>query len=184
MFANLLEKMALALGRAEISYMIIGGQAVLLYGEPRLTRDIDVTLGLDVDQIERFLPVVEVIGLVPLADPQTFTRKTLVLPCRDPETDIRVDFIFSFSPYERQAMGRTRTVGIGRAEVRFAALEDLVVHKVVAGRPRDLEDVKSVLLKNPGADLNYIRRWLREFSEALAEPLAERFETLLKESSL
>jgi hypothetical protein len=25
--------------------MIIGGQAVLLYGEPRLTKDIDITLG-------------------------------------------------------------------------------------------------------------------------------------------
>ncbi|GAH87084.1 unnamed protein product, partial [marine sediment metagenome] len=30
--------------------MIIGGQAVLLYGEPRLTRDIDVTLGDDIDK--------------------------------------------------------------------------------------------------------------------------------------
>jgi len=25
--------------------MVIGGQAVLLYGEPRLTKDIDITLG-------------------------------------------------------------------------------------------------------------------------------------------
>ena len=33
--------------------MLIGGQAVLLYGEPRLTRDIDITLGVDVDKIRR-----------------------------------------------------------------------------------------------------------------------------------
>ncbi|MDI3467220.1 MAG: hypothetical protein OJF50_006041 [Nitrospira sp.] len=47
MFTRLLERLATALDLAKIPYMIIGGQAVLLYGEPRLTRDIDVTLGID-----------------------------------------------------------------------------------------------------------------------------------------
>lgn len=28
--------------------MIIGGQAVMVYGEPRLTKDIDITLGVDI----------------------------------------------------------------------------------------------------------------------------------------
>ena len=51
MFAQLLERLAVALDRAKIPYMIIGGQAVLLYGEPRLTRDIDVTLGVDVNRL-------------------------------------------------------------------------------------------------------------------------------------
>ncbi len=37
MFTQLLERLATALDLAEIPYMIIGGQAVLLYGEPRLT---------------------------------------------------------------------------------------------------------------------------------------------------
>lgn len=27
--------------------MVIGGQAMLLYGEPRLTKEIDITLGVD-----------------------------------------------------------------------------------------------------------------------------------------
>ncbi len=33
--------------------MLIGGQAVLLHGRPRLTEDIDVTLGLPPDQLPR-----------------------------------------------------------------------------------------------------------------------------------
>jgi hypothetical protein len=33
--------------------MIIGGQAVLLYGEPRLTRDIDITLGVSAEHLDR-----------------------------------------------------------------------------------------------------------------------------------
>lgn len=46
MFEQLLKKIAQALDKGGIPYMIIGGQAVLLYGEPRLTRDIDIILAI------------------------------------------------------------------------------------------------------------------------------------------
>ena len=45
MFESLIVKIAEELKKADLSYMIIGGQAVLLYGTPRLTKDIDITLG-------------------------------------------------------------------------------------------------------------------------------------------
>ncbi len=32
--------------KAAIPYMVIGEQAVLLYGEPHLTKDIDITVGI------------------------------------------------------------------------------------------------------------------------------------------
>ena len=51
MFQTLLRKIAEALRPVDISYMIIGGQAVLLYGEPRLTKDIDVTLSVGVESL-------------------------------------------------------------------------------------------------------------------------------------
>lgn len=87
--------------------------------------------------------------------PEKFVRQTMLLPCLEPESGIRVDFIFSFSPYVQEALKRVRLVKIGTAEVRFVSPEDLIIHKVIAGRPRDLEDIKSVLLKNPGLDLVY-----------------------------
>ncbi len=40
MLERLIEKLAIILEQHKIPYMIIGGQAVLLYGEPRLTKDI------------------------------------------------------------------------------------------------------------------------------------------------
>ena len=86
--------------------MIIGGQAVLLYGEPRLTRDIDVTLGVDVNQLATLTALVSDLSLVPLVNPDSFTRDTMVLPCQDTATGIRIDFIFSHSPYEQQAIAR------------------------------------------------------------------------------
>ena len=136
MFKKLLKKMALELDRRGIPYMVIGGQAVLLYGEPRLTRDIDITLGITTERLDQILEMIDAIQLKPLVDPHDFTLQTMVLPCRNHENDIRVDFIFSFSPYEHQAMERVRPVEIEGSAVKFASAEDLVIHKVFAGRPR------------------------------------------------
>lgn len=179
MFARLLERLARGLNQAGLHYMVIGGQAVLLYGEPRLTKDIDITIGADLNRLPEVLRLAETLGLRLLTDPETFTRQTMVLPCQEPESGIRVDFIFSFTPYEQQALARVKTVKVGDTAVCFASLEDLVVHKMIAGRPRDLEDVTNVLRKNASADLPYIRHWLGEFTTALNEPLLDRFSQLV-----
>jgi hypothetical protein len=164
--------------------MIIGGQAVLLHGEPRLTGDIDVTVGADVDRLDDVLAAAKDMGLRPLVDPREFTVRTLVLPCQDPGSGIRVDFIFSFSSYERQAIERAVRVRIGQSEVRFATPEDLVIHKLLAGRPRDLEDVRSVLLKRRPFDADQARAALAGFGEALGrgEELLDRFEALWRDT--
>ena len=177
MFQQLLEQIAVELDSRSIPYLIIGGQAVLVHGEPRLTRDIDVTLGMGVDRLHELLAIVEGAGWRVLAESaDEFVRQTMVLPCEVPESGVRIDFMFSHSAYEREAMARATRLTVGRAEVRFASPEDLVIHKVVAGRPRDIEDVRSVLLKNPQLDATYIRRWLGELGAALGEPLVSRFE--------
>lgn len=60
----------------------------------------------------------------------------------------------------------------------FATVEDLIIHKMVAGRPRDLEDVQSVLHRNPDVDVPYVQHWLRAFSDALGHTLLEQFEQI------
>lgn len=147
--------------------MVIGGQAVLLYGEPRLTKDIDVALGLDVSHLAGLQAVAADLRLKLLVDAETFTRQTMVLPCEDPDSGIRVDFIFSNSPYEAVALKRAKSVAIGDAQVRFAALEDLVIHKVVAGRPRDLEDVARLLRKNRRSIGRKSNRWLENVASEI-----------------
>jgi len=178
MFQSILSAVASLLDEAEIPYMVIGGQAVLLHGEPRLTRDIDITLGVPPDALSRLLPLLPKAGLAPLVEPDTFVRETMVLPCRHGASGIRVDFIFSCTPYEAQAIERAVTVDIMAQAVRFASAEDLVIHKIFAGRPRDLEDARVVLLKHPDLDLDYIRRWLQAFGEALGEDFTARLEEL------
>lgn len=182
MFQPLLVQIAKGLEKRSIPYMVIGGQAVLLYGEPRFTRDIDVTLGVGPDRLKDVLDLIRETGWQTLPDsPVDFVSRTMVLPCRDPRSDIRIDFVFSFSPYEAQAMKRAHQVQWEGQIVKYASPEDLVIHKIVAGRPQDLADVLSVFRKNRGLDRAYILKWLEDFSKALSQPLGQRFEEVLKQ---
>lgn len=170
MFEKIICLISQALENMNIPYMLIGGQAVLLYGEPRLTRDIDITLGADIDKLKNIISLANDLALKILPENvEKFVRQTLVLPAIHEETGIRIDFIFSFSPYEKQAIDRARKIRLLDQDVHFAAPEDVIIHKIVAGRPRDLEDVRGILLRNPDIDIDYIRLWLNEFSEALGD---------------
>jgi len=162
--------------------MIIGGQAVLLYGEPRLTKDIDVTLGIGIDELNKIKSIAGTLKLKSLlANVEDFVQKTMVFPVVDEKSGIRVDFIFSFSPYEKQAINRAKEIKFGKIEVKFAALEDVVIHKIVAERARDIEDIKSILLKNPDYDDHYIEKRLGEFDKSLDENFREKFKILVEQ---
>jgi hypothetical protein len=56
------------------------------------------------------------------------------------------------------------------------------VHKLVAGRPRDIEDARGVLLRHPDVDAAYVRQWLEVFEEALGAALVDTFEVLHREA--
>lgn len=182
MFQNLLKKIARRLNRRNIPYMVIGGQAVLLYGEPRLTKDIDITLGIGIERLDEIKDIAQKINIKPLVNnPDEFAKKTMVLPLLDEKSGIRIDFIFSFSLYEKEAIQRAIEIKFGEIPVKFASLEDVVIHKIIAGRSQDIEDVKAILLKNPSYDVNYIIKWLKEFDKSLNENFEKVFHSLLEE---
>jgi hypothetical protein len=182
MFEKIICSISSVLERHKIPYMLIGGQAVLLYGEPRLTRHIAIALGVNVDKMQSIISLAGELALKILPENiETFARQTMVLPVVHEETGIRVDFIFSFSPYEQQAIAKARKVRILDQDVYFAAPEDVVIHKIVAGRPRDIEDVRGILLKMPDIDIAYIRKWLQDFADALGEKKKKkRLESVIK----
>ncbi len=176
-------KIKLQLREASIPYMVIGGQAALLYGEPRLTRDIDITLGVGVDGLDKVKKIVSTLGLNGLVrDEKEFVERNMALPVIDKRSGIRVDFIFSFSLYGRQVIDRAaKDVKLGRTSVRFASVEDVTIHKVIAGRARDHEDVRSILAKNLRYDSDYVKKWLKAFDKSLGQHFLRVFRSIEKE---
>ena len=165
-FAAFIARIARELTGRQLPFMLIGGQAVLLHGQPRLTEDIDITLGVDPGHLPRLLDVCVALGLDPLPDDvPAFVRDTFVLPARHRDTAIRVDFIFSSTAYEQHAIGRAVLVILEGVPVPFATAEDLIIHKLFAGRARDIEDAVGVARRQGNAlDWGYIERWAREFA--------------------
>jgi len=165
-FGPLLARLARTLRSHDVPFMLIGGQAVLLHGEPRLTLDVDVTLGVSPEALGTVLAACDAMGLDPL--PRTvedFVRETFVLPVSDPATNIRIDLIFSTTPFEAAAIDRAIEIEIAGERVPFATAEDLIIHKVFAGRPRDLEDVEGIVSrKGHDLDWEYLASWAEEFA--------------------
>jgi len=175
-FKKLLSKISKELEKRKIPYMVIGGQAVLLYGEPRLTKDIDITLGISHKKLSKIESLSKKLKLrVLVENPKDFIKQTMVLPVEDEKTGISIDFIFSFSEYEKQAIKRANPVKMLNTHVNFASLEDMVIHKIIAGRPRDLEDAETILLKNPKYDEKYIKKWLNKFDNSLQKNFSKTF---------
>ena len=183
MIEELIKKIAQCLDQDEIPYMIIGGQAVLLYGTPRLTRDIDITLGIDTDKFQLIEGVCGKLKLKMLPEnPEEFAKETKVVPAEESKSKIRVDFIFSFTEYEAQAIKRTKKVLMSDYPVKFASCEDVIIHKMLAARAVDVEDVRNIFIKNSKSiDLEYIRSWLLEFSKLSEHKgILEKFNSILK----
>jgi predicted nucleotidyltransferase len=166
-FSSLIGRLADALRQRGLGFMLIGGQAVLVHGQPRLTQDIDITLAASPERLADVLDVCRDLGLTALPeDRESFVAETFVLPASDRGTGIRVDFVFSSTSYEKQAIERAVHVAMGGTEVPFASAEDLILHKVFAARPRDIEDAAGVVRrKGSELDWEYIHEWGARFSE-------------------
>ena len=140
-----LKSVASCLSRAGIPYMVIGGQAVLQYGLPRFTQDIDLTIALTPEEAGKILNCIEGSFRVLPRNLEKFIRETWVLPVEHFETGVRVDFIFSISAFEREAIEKAREIRIENQSIRYIQPEDLVVQKIIAGRAIDLEDARGIL---------------------------------------
>ncbi len=150
--------------------MVIGGLAVAARGTPRMTADADVTVAVPDGAEPKLVERCGAAGFQPLAgEPVEFVRTHRVLPVAAAD-GMRVDLVVAGSPYETEAIGRATDVRVGEVVLRVMAAEDLVIHKIVAGRPRDLEDARSVV-RRAGAALDV--RLVRSVVEPLAEAIAD-----------
>ena len=125
-FEELIARVATALAGQDLAFMLIGGQGVLVHGEPRLTQDVDVTLGASPDRLDDAIAACRAAELTPLpSDVAGFVRDTFVLPAADRATGVRVDLVFSSTTYEAEAIRRAVRIEVGGVEVPFASAEDL-----------------------------------------------------------
>jgi len=128
----------------KLPYMLIGGMANLIWGEPRTTQDIDVTVRVEPSAlVDTVAQLSQIFRALP-KDPQAFVKQTRVLPIVT-ANGIRVDLIFAELPYQEAAIRRARPISFGGIVVQVCSPEDLIIHKIISERPKDLDDVRGII---------------------------------------
>jgi hypothetical protein len=159
-----IEAIVRALNDAKVQYLIVGGLAVNAHGYERLTRDVDLVIGLEPDNIIRGLRALEKIGyhmIIPVtpeqfADPATRAmwrreKNMIVLQLwSDTHRRTPVD-VFVYEPFDfALEYGRARREKIaGDVEAFIVSYETLLAMKQSAGRDRDLLDIKALRKLDP-----------------------------------
>jgi hypothetical protein len=166
-------------------WYVFGAQAVMVYGVPRLSADVDVTLALEPDAPERFARDMETAGFTLRVDNPDFVRRTRVMPFIHVETGMPLDVVLAGSGLEEAFLDRAVPTDIGGTTVPILDLPDLIVAKVLAGRPKDFEDA-TALWRIHGSHLDAvrIRQTLAQLEEALSQnDLVPSFDSLTRPRS-
>ena len=130
-------------------FCFIGGLAVLRWGEPRLTRDIDLTILAEFGNEE---PVID--GLLSrfaarFDNAREFARQHRVALLAA-DNGVPVDVALGALDFEKRAVQRASAWGVDEASLCTCSAEDLVVHKVFAGRDQDWLDVAGIVQRQLG----------------------------------
>ena len=161
-------------------WYVFGAQAVIAYGVPRLSADVDVTLRLAPEDPERFATDMQAAGFALRVDDPDFVRRTRVMPFVHLATAMPVDVVLAASGLEDEFLDRARMMDLGGTSVPLIDPEDLVIAKVLAGRPKDLDDARNLWrIRGHELDAERIQRTLRLLEEALSQSdLVPSFESI------
>jgi hypothetical protein len=152
-----------------VRWYLFGAQAAILHGVTRLTADVDVTVALGPRSNSELAAALARAGFEPrIADVQGFVEATRVLPLVHGRSRIPVDVVLAGPGLEELFLARAEEREIEGARVPVAAPEDLVAMKVLAGRPKDLEDAASIIRSRRATlGLDTIRQTLHLLERAL-----------------
>lgn len=166
------------------AWYVFGAHAVLVFGRPRMTADIDVTVDLGDEPASTLIEVLLAAGFhIRVDDPHGFVERTRVLPCYFEAADMPIDVVLAGPGLEQLFLSRTSSMTLDFGTVPVICKEDLVVTKLLSGRRKDLDDVLGILKRNEN-DINeeIIRELLIDLEKALGRSdLITLFEKLLAE---
>jgi hypothetical protein len=173
------------LDTTKIPSMIIGGVAASVLGRPRLTQDVDALAILPEGEWANAVLTAARHGILPrIENSLDFARRSRVLLMRHAESGIDIDVTFGGLSFERAAIDNGKMHEIGGLRVRLPRVEDLLIMKAVARRPKDLQDIEGLLAAHPEADVAAVRQWVREFATAMSSSdMLDDFDKLVARST-
>ncbi|TVM03513.1 MAG: hypothetical protein CV087_04655 [Candidatus Brocadia sp. WS118] len=171
------------LTREGIPYVLIGGIALQWWGEPRFTRDVDVTILVNSRDEEKVIKKMLTCFSPRITDVLEFALKNRICLVKTKD-GYEIDISLGIPGYEEEVIKRAVGCKLEKGYVvKICSAEDLIIYKAVAGRHQDLGDIEGIILRQGRRlDINYIRIRLNKFSAMLETPeIKERFEAPWKQ---
>jgi hypothetical protein len=129
---------------------IIGGIAVIRWGETRVTRDIDVNVLTGFGGEDRVIDGLLSNYAARLPNARAFAIRNRVLLLNTP-TGTGIDVSLGALPFEEMVIEHASSFAFApSSELRTCSAEDLVVMKLFASRPLDIRDAEGVAIRNRG----------------------------------
>ena len=127
-----------------VRYLVIGGYAVAFHGHPRYTRDIDIWIGMDVENAANIVKALEQFGFASLGlQASDFTEPDQIVQLGYPPN--RIDLITTASGVDFDTCYAARVqTEIDNVQVNFIDLENLKRNKKTVGRHQDLADIENL----------------------------------------
>jgi predicted nucleotidyltransferase len=170
-FRSTIEAVQRLLSKFDNRGVIIGGIAVGFLGKPRFTEDVDAMFLLSTDAISKLLNEAKAEEILPrIPDAENFARKSRVLLLKHTPTNINIDISLGILPFEEEMVDRGSIQSTATLSVRLPTPEDLIIMKAIAHRPKDLEDIRSIIDKHPSLDNDRIKQWVKSFADILETP--------------
>ena len=157
---------------AEVPVLIIGGVAVSLLSRPRTTLDVDASVWLpDAKRWSSFLSSAIQHAIEPrIHDALEFAQSSRVLLLVHRPSGVPIDVSLAALPFEENAIRSAVETTIGDMRVPLPTVEDLIIMKAIAQRPKDALDIAALVEANPQIDVARVTAVVREFAEALELP--------------
>ncbi len=167
-------------------FCFIGGLPVQHWGEPRLTRDVDVTVLTGFGAEQDFITPILKSYQPRRSDAEEFALRNRVLLVRS-SSGVSFDISLGALPFEEEMISRASDVEfLPGIELCICSPEDLIVMKCFAGRPQDWLDAESVIVRQgtDNLDWKYVMSCLEPLAKVKEEPeIIERLEQLRRRQS-
>lgn len=165
---NTLKKVAKLLQNLRIPYLVTGGVAVVVWGRPRYTADIDLIIELKKEKVKKFITALRKDGYVDEDMVNEALKYKGEFNFIDNDTGIKVDFwILQDSDFDRSRLKRAVAREIFEQNVFFSSPEDLILKKLLwfneSKSTRQLEDIHSIMaMIKDQLDYDYLRKWAKK----------------------
>lgn len=171
---NMIGVFTTVIGKLEsekIPYMVVGSVASMIYGEPRMTHDMDLVIDIlpeDTKKLETLFPIEEFYcPPIEVLNSEIIERGQFNLIHQD--TGIKIDLMIrKNNDHARTEFNRRQKVPFWQgSEVYIATPEDVIIKKLSfyreGGSEKHLKDIRGIMAESE-IDKEYLNSWIQKLN--------------------